>query len=148
VLVATSQTQGDVAGDFSWVPDGELVARYGIVCADERPDGGGCGCGRAYAGLTTHRATTSALVSERDMTETDWRAAVHTTLYDTGWAVHMASTELADLIDAMAARDLHALGELAVGTVVGRRAWNDDSGEVVDDIVVRRIPERPDAALE
>ena len=140
VLVSTSETQGDMAGDFTWVPDGELVARYGIVCQDERPDGGGCGCGRAFAGLTTHKATTSAMVIEVDMTETTWRAAVHTTLFDTGWATHMASDELADVIDAMAAADLHALEDLPAGTVVGRRAWNDARGDVVDEMVIRRKP--------
>ena len=92
VLVSTLETQGSVPGDFSYVPAGELVGRYSLVCDSERPDGTGCGCGRAFGGFTTHRSTTTAMVVERDMTEADWRKALYDTLVATGWAGLMRST--------------------------------------------------------
>ena len=30
VLISTTQSQGDRPDDFCWVPEGELVARYGM----------------------------------------------------------------------------------------------------------------------
>lgn len=140
ILVSTAETQNDRPRDFTWVPEGELVARYGIVCDSERPDGGGCGCGRSFAGLTTHKGTTSAMVVERDMTETEWRAAVYSTLRDTGWAELFSPDELADAIDEMVHQDLHAVKDLPPGTVVGRCAWNDEDGEALDELVLRREP--------
>jgi hypothetical protein len=140
VLVSTLDTQGDRPGDFTWVPEGELVARYGIVCDDERADGGGCGCGRAFSGLTTHKATTSAKVVERDMTEADWRAVVYQTLHETGWAKHSPPDEVAEIIDDIVRHDLRAVEDLPAGTVVGRRAWNDDHGDTFDEMVLRRSP--------
>ena len=65
VLVATSQTQGQRENDFNFCVEGELVT-VGLVCATDRYDpDGGCGCGRAFAGLNSHRATTTAKVKER-----------------------------------------------------------------------------------
>jgi hypothetical protein len=114
------------------VPEGELVARYGVVCASERPDGSGCGCGRAFAGFTTHRSTTTAMVAEADMTEAGWRAALHQTLVDTGWAELMVADELAELIDELVAIDLHSAAQLAPGTVLGRLAFNEPDGTIQD----------------
>jgi|SRR6476661_1935988 len=61
LLVATARTQGARINDYNWCIEGELV-RIGEVCARDRaePDGG-CGCGRGFGGLNSHRATTSAL---------------------------------------------------------------------------------------
>jgi hypothetical protein len=72
VLVSTTVTQGAAPGDFCWLPEGELVARYGVVCASERPDGSGCGCGRAFAGLITHKAR-----QKHDETATHKGSQVH-----------------------------------------------------------------------
>lgn len=132
VLVSTTVTQGAAPGDFCWVPEGELVARYGVVCASERPDGAGCGCGRAFAGLTTHKATTTAMVVQLDMTEAEWRAALHQTLVDTGWAEAMAADEVADLIDELVEIDLHSAAQLAPGTILGRLAYNEPDGTTQD----------------
>jgi hypothetical protein len=61
VLVATRRTQGAVPGDYCWTRDGELVSVLPQECCN--PDR--CGCGRAFAGLESHRATTTAEVVER-----------------------------------------------------------------------------------
>lgn len=135
VLVATAQTQGDEPGDFSFVPEGELVGRYGVVCASSRA----CGCGRAFSGFTTHRGTTSAMIVERAMTEADWRAALYVTLEQTGWSDSLDPDELAEEIDEIACLDLHSLDELPIGTVVGRRAELDRCW-FTDELVLRRHP--------
>ena len=107
VLVSTLSTQGDVPGDYSFVPDGELVGRYGVVCSGERPTGhGGCGCGRGFGGFTTHRATTSAMVVERDITVVQWRDAAHRMLRETGWSGLLTDVELGLILDEMVEFDL------------------------------------------
>jgi hypothetical protein len=137
VFVSTQSTQGTMPDDFSFVPDGELVGRYSLVCDLERPDAPGCGCGQAFGGFVTHAGTTTAMVVERDMTELDWRVQVFQTLCDTGWAAAMNSTDLAALVDELVEHDLRAAGALPVGTVVGRRAWNDRRG-TVDNLLYRQ----------
>lgn len=132
VLVSTTVTQGAAPGDFCWVPEGELVARYGMVCASERPDGSGCGCGRAFAGFTTHKSTTTAMVARVDLTEAAWRAALHQTLVDTGWARWSTAGEVAEWIDELVAIDLRSAAQMAPGTILGRLAYNEPDGTIQD----------------
>jgi hypothetical protein len=143
VLVSTNRTQGAAPGDFCWVPEGELVARYGVVCASERPDGSGCGCGRAFAGFSTHQATTTAMVVQIDMTEEEWRAALHQTLVDTGWAELMTADEVAELIDELVEIDLRSAAQLAPGTILGRLAYNEPDGSTQDTLLDRSALRSP-----
>lgn len=139
VFVSTRTTQGDVPGDFCFVPANELVGRYSPVCDDEKPDGSGvCGCGQAFAGFTTHSGTTTAVVAERDMTELDWRAELFQTLSDTGWAKGMSADELGELVDDLVEHDLRSAAELPVGLIVGRRASNDRNG-TTDRLMFRGV---------
>jgi hypothetical protein len=138
VFVSTTTTQGAVSGDFCFVPAGELVGRYSMVCDGEQPDGSGCGCGRAFGGFDTHMGTTTAMVVQRDMTELDWRAELYKTLCDTGWADGMQAIDVADLVDDLVEHDLIAAAELPVGLVVGRRAWNQRD-EIVDQLMYRGV---------
>jgi len=137
VLVSTKVSQGAVPGDCCWVPEGELVARDGVVCASERPDGSGCGCGRGFGGFTTHKGTTTAMVVESALTELAWRAALHQTLVDTGWAEWMPAGDLAELIDELVSFDLGAAADLTPGTVLGRLAYNEPSGSMTDTLLDR-----------
>ena len=145
VLVSTTETQGAAPGDFCWVPEGELVARYGVVCASERPDGSGCGCGRAFGGFTTHKSTTTAKVVAADLTEAGWRAALHQTLVDTGWAGMIAVDEVAVLIDELVRIDLYSAARLATGTILGRLAYNEPDG-ATQDMLLDRSMFRPDSS--
>jgi len=66
ILTATSRTQGQRASDFHWCIEGEVVTPVRVICDRDRelgPDGG-CGCGRSFAGLSSHKATTTAIVRE------------------------------------------------------------------------------------
>lgn len=63
VLAATSRTQGQRASDFSYCIPGELVVPCEICEADQRAGAdGGCGCARAWVGLSSRLATTTAKV--------------------------------------------------------------------------------------
>ena len=135
ILVATSETQVDQPGDYSFVPDGQLLARYGTVC--DCPD---CGCGRGFPGVFTHKATTTAMVAESDMSEGEWRTAVHTCLHETGWAKGLTAGELAELIDDLVEIDVHSITDLPVGTIVERYPGSRPCGCKSDELRVRRLP--------
>lgn len=63
-LVATRESQGRRSDDFDWCTDGELVW-LPDPCPEGRR-GGGCECVRAFAGVSSHRRTTTAVVREVD----------------------------------------------------------------------------------
>ena len=139
VLISTTQSQGDRPDDFCWVPEGELVARYGMVCDSERPGMPGCGCGRAFGGFTSHRSTTSAMVVASDLTEAAWRARLHQTLLDTGWAEAMPADELAGFIDELVSFDLGAAAKLRPGSIVGRVAEYGPDDSLSDRLLLRGV---------
>jgi hypothetical protein len=114
VLVATAKTQGQREGDFHWCVEGELVW-IAEACALDRADpDGGCGCGRAFAGLNSHRATTTARVAElAEFTPADYAEAIRSSLAEQGWDSGIAEELAAD--QAELARGW------PVGTVVERR---------------------------
>jgi hypothetical protein len=60
VIVATEATQGEKPDDYCWTVEGELVRLPWMECDDPA-----CGCGRGFAGLSSHRATTTARVVNR-----------------------------------------------------------------------------------
>src|SRR5690349_14110553 len=99
VLVATSETQGQRGNDFDFCVEGELVT-VGLVCAaDEYDPDGGCGCGRAFAGLNSHRATTTAMIREIEgFTRADYIEAIHSSLSQQGWDPATAEDEADELI--------------------------------------------------
>lgn len=85
VLVATEETQGDRTDDYSWATPGELVM-FGVICAsDLRGSGRSCGCGRAFAGLHSERATTTAQVAEWPGSLDDLVLAFRDSLARGGW---------------------------------------------------------------
>ena len=120
VLVATSETQGQRRNDFDYCVEGELVT-VGLVCATDRRDpDGGCGCGRAFAGLNSHRGTTTAKVKEVELSKNDYIEALRSSLAQQGWP----TSDVAELAGWLA----QLVSEWPVGTIVERR---------IDDILVR-----------
>ncbi len=129
VLVATVETQGQRPNDFNYCIEGELVT-VGLVCATDRRDpNGGCGCGRAFAGLNSHLATTTAMVKEVGLSEADYVEALRSSLAQQGWPTSD--------VQELAAWLAHLVSEWPVGTILERR---------IDDIVVRSTA-TPKAAL-
>ena len=123
LLTATKVTQGYRDNDFHWCIEGELV-HIGAVCAGDRGDpDGACGCGRAFAGLNSHRATTTAMVREvSGFTEADYVEALRSSLEQRGYDATFAEHEAAEL------RCL--VRDWPVGAIVERR---------LDEIVVREV---------
>lgn len=112
VLVATARTQGTGPGDFCWTVEGELVY-LGPVCGRDRddPDDGGCGCGRAFAGLSSQRSTTTALV-DLDISRGDYLQAVAAGLDQAGWRrQHAGETAEALLAVAVVEQRVDAVHE-------------------------------------
>lgn len=109
VLVATARTQGERRNDYHSCIEGELV-RIGEVCRRDRADpDGGCGCGRGFGGLSSHRATTTAQVAEVPLSREDYVEAIRSSMAMQGWG---------DCPDC-AERDADELIEIAAGWPVG-----------------------------
>jgi hypothetical protein len=120
VLVATHETQGQRANDFCYCIEGELVT-VGLVCAaDENDPDGGCGCGRSFSGLNSHKATTTAKVKEVDLSEEDYIEALRSSLEQQGWPTEDVGELAAWLTELVAS--------WPTGAIVERR---------LDDILIR-----------
>ena len=113
VLVATAQTQGERSNDFHYCIEGELVW-IGLVCTDDQrnPDGG-CGCGRSFAGMNSHCATTTARVADLNTDFAHYAEALLSSLQGQGWPTREAIPLAGDLVDIAA--------EFPIGAVLERR---------------------------
>lgn len=99
VLVATAATQGVRDSDYHWCIDGELVWIAPMCAKDWLDPDQGCGCGRAFAGLNSHRATTTAMVRTLEgLSRDDYMEAIRSSLdaqgYDGGLAPEIADSLL------------------------------------------------------
>ncbi|GGM67622.1 hypothetical protein GCM10012275_42740 [Longimycelium tulufanense] len=118
VLAATDRTQGQRPTDLHSATTGELVELTTTCDRDRDNPDGSCGCARAFTGLTSGKATTTAEVVERDLTVEQHTAALHDSLRRAGWndnpnlATHAG--ECAAQIRALAAA-------WPTGTVIERR---------------------------
>ena len=123
VLAATHQTNGDLPGDFDYCVEGELVYLQDPCDRDRRDPDGGCGCGRAFSGMSSRRATTTARVIEVDMTEDDVREALRASLVAGGWLnPSFCTPELANEMVTELYEDVRAMAaHFPVGGVVRRR---------------------------
>lgn len=118
VFTATQQTQGQRPGDYHWCVEGELVTLPNLICeADANNPEGGCGCGRGWEGLNSHRATTTVMVRDLDgLTLDEYTEAIRSSLEAGGWS-EVTRTEVLDL-----ATDLAELASTyPAGTIVGHR---------------------------
>jgi hypothetical protein len=124
LLTATYTGQGERDGDFCFAIEGELVL-VGDVCASDQADpdpDGGCGCGRAFTGLSSHRATTTALVRDLDLTLEDLQLAVEAHLVAAGTGPEVLGDEdFADLVEELVEETAAFARWWPVGTVLGRR---------------------------
>ena len=113
ILVATGHTQGTNPGDYHYCVERELVwIQEPCDRARLDPDGP-CGCGRGFAGAASHRATTTAMVVETEMTREDVVWAFDTSLGDGGWPRAWAE----DVADD----NLEIAAQLPVGAIITRR---------------------------
>ncbi|MFJ1536385.1 hypothetical protein ACIOFV_50280 [Streptomyces mirabilis] len=125
LLTATSRTQGQRDNDFNWCVEGELVIVGPIVCDRDAEDpDGGCGCGRAFAGLNSGKSTTTALVKDLDFTRTDAAEAIRSALEQSGMARYYDAEDVAETVE----NALDAAAHFNVGDVIERR---------LDDVTAR-----------
>ena len=135
LLTATRERQGERDGDFCYAVEGELVL-LGLVCADdERDPDGGCGCGRAFSGMSSMRATTTALVRDLDVPIDDVKLAVEGYYVSSGLGLDLiGGAEFADLAAETVVGMEEIAAALPVGAVVGRRldqlTWRSEPREV------------------
>lgn len=146
VLVATHDVPGS-PNDRNFAVEGELVAPVVLECPDRHCDV----CNRAWFGLASHAATTTAMVADRPgVTEADLRRSIHHWLDHQGHidAVVQAAeagdytadgilvgdpvAAVADLVDAHVQAIREICAEFAVGSVVSRM------GTLVSERVTRR----------
>ncbi len=134
LLTATRERQGERNGDFCHAIEGELVL-LGFVCAtDEADPDGGCGCGRAFSGMSSMRATTTAVVRDLDVSLDDVRLAVEGYYVSAGMGADVIGEgEFEDMVSATL-EDLAEIAHVPVGAVVGRRLenliWRSEPSEV------------------
>jgi hypothetical protein len=135
LLTATRERLGEQDGDFCFATDGELVL-IGDVCATDRADpDGGCGCGRAFSGMSSLRATTTALKRDLDLSIDDVRLAVEGYYAAAGMGQEILGAEgfaeeVAATLDVMTL----IARSVPVGAIVGRRldnlVWRSEPSEV------------------
>ena len=124
VLVSTTETQGQRANDFCYVPEGELV-KLTIPCDGEAVDGP-CGCMRSMTGIDCQRGTTTVKVVARDLTETRYEALLAKSDRAAGRLMAGLPTGAGQLLRLAAAYE--------VGTVL----------EIRGEIVQNRLPKTGD----
>lgn len=96
VLVATKERQGDMAGDYTWTVEGELVTP--VVAECRTPDA--CGCAAGFPGLASSRATTTAMVADlAHISEDDLRDVIEGALERDGWFDLLSTSESNDADD-------------------------------------------------
>lgn len=122
LLTATRTGQGERDGDFCHAVEGELVL-LGLVCAtDQKNPDGGCGCGRAFSGMSSMRASTTAVVRDLDVSVDDVLLAVEGYYVSSGLGPDLiGGAEFADLVAETVAEMTELAAVLPVGAVVGRR---------------------------
>ncbi|ULE34463.1 DUF7715 family protein [Mycobacterium sp. IDR2000157661] len=112
ILVATRLTQGTAPTDYHYCVEGELVWMQEPCDRDLRDPAMPCGCGRGFAGAASHRATTTAMVVDTELTRDDVVLAFKTSLVDGGWPSEWA--------EAVADENLEIAAQLPVGTIIVR----------------------------
>jgi hypothetical protein len=115
LLTATSLTQGERENDYNFCVEGELI-RFDTVCgrSARNPDDG-CGCARGFAGMSSMRATTTALIRDLPMEVRDVRIALAASLHAAGYLADPEDVE--DEADEL----MQIAAAFEVGDVVERR---------------------------
>jgi hypothetical protein len=112
VLTATAAGQGARDNDYNWTVEGELVL-IGYACGTDRLDpDGGCGCGRAFTGLSSHRGGTTAVVRDLPLTRQDVATALVGHHESTGFGAPPAEELRAELDELLGLAEFFQVGAL------------------------------------
>jgi hypothetical protein len=122
VVTATSTGQGDRPGDYCWTVEGELVVVLDACARDRADPDGGCGCGRGFAGMTSRRATPTAMVRDVDVAVEEYYETVAAHLVELGYGPDaLGDLEFEELAEDTAADLLRWADTWPAGSVLGRR---------------------------
>lgn len=123
VLTATQLTNGAMPGDYHHCVEGELVYMQDPCDMDLRDPDGPCGCGRGFSGMSSHRATSTALVTESDLTRADVREALRSSLEAGGWLdpLYVTAQEGDTLVNEARLNMARVAAHFPTGSVVRRR---------------------------
>jgi hypothetical protein len=114
ILTATADTQGQRRNDFNWMTEGEPVY-LGMTCDGATADDS-CGCARAWSGMDSRKAgTTAKVIDDPDMTPEKFRAAYAASLDAAGWGLDPADAA------AMADEMIHIAAAFRPGMIVEHR---------------------------
>lgn len=117
IFQVTDKTQGQRENDFYWTQPYEIALFQAIHMGCDDPDNG-CGCGRAFVGAATRKATTTVEVIDWKGSRRDLAGAIRASLDRAGFT-HEAGFEIDELAQAEDI-ELAAL-PFDVGDVVERR---------------------------
>ena len=117
VLEATDRLQGQRQSDYHWCQNGELVYLTFQECKNPS-----CGCTRGFAGLDSHRATTTACVVDRaDLTIEALAQHLATSLFDGGWLTAPdPGAELVSWLSTEIVETANSYARFGLGTVIER----------------------------
>lgn len=126
ILEATDELQGHRPTDYHWCREGELVYLTFQECSNPS-----CGCTRGFAGLDSHRATTTARVADRPgLTVERLAQLLADSLRHGGWLDSADPTaELVSWLAAEIVETANSYARFGVGTVIEREG----------DLLQRRI---------
>jgi hypothetical protein len=132
VLVATAETQGERETDYNWTVEGELVWIQEPCATDMRRLPNACGCGRGFAGLASHRATSTVKVVDRpQLTLAEYTTAIRTGIGDGGWAPEWAEIIAQDLLAFAAAWEDGAVIERDIWVFEARQGFATEGGTLL-----------------
>lgn len=116
VLVATCRTQGDRDNDYNFCTEGELITLQDPCAKDRFDPDGGCGCGRGFVGMSSHRATTTVEAHDLPwLTRDDLAMALRSHVEESGFRL------VEEHLDGAVTEMLSWAEGLPEGTVVRRR---------------------------
>lgn len=121
VLVATKELQGVRKNDFSFTDEGELV-KFASACDGEEIDGG-CGCRRAFAGVDSLKASTTAKVVEIELTPETFKQRLHESEIKAGWMdpIGTLDKEAQEYLDNISKELLDLASHFPVGMILEKR---------------------------
>jgi hypothetical protein len=111
VLVSTGPVP---YGEFCFVPEGEMLANFGVVCCNSAT----CGCNRSISGTETFKATSTAKVVEREISWNEMFELAAKVGKETGWG--------GPIVWGALKGDHEAIKDIEVGTVVEAH-YNDET---------------------
>jgi hypothetical protein len=116
LLTATATSQGTRDNDYNWAVEGELVLIQPPCATDALDPDGACGCGRGFAGISSHRGTTTAQVRDLPLSPADVAEAYGSYLHSAGYGRPPRS-----MLNQIASDMIELVSDWDVGAIVERR---------------------------